>query len=101
MRCPAYNTSSPQRDHGAKPSKTMTGHQTLIARSDNEGTWVRSRLEGRMMKKIGGTDCPRPLQMCLASNPARATIDGTSFDFHTNQTNITGQSEHRLISMLE
>ena len=41
---------------------------------------------GRMMKKIGCTDRLRPLQMCLASNQARATIDGTSFDFHTNQT---------------
>ena len=68
MRCPAYNTSYPQRDHAAKPSKTMTAHQTLIAMSDNEGTWVRSRLEGRMMKKIGGTHRLRPLvQMCLAS----------------------------------
>ena len=45
-RCSAYNASSPssQRDHGAKQSKTMTGHQTLIARSDNGGTYVRSRL---------------------------------------------------------
>ena len=41
---------------------------------------------GRMMKKIGGTDSLRPLQMCLASHRARAATNGTSFDFDTNQT---------------
>ena len=40
----------------------------------------------RTMKKIGGKDRPRPLQMCLACSLARAITDGTSFDFHTNKS---------------
>ena len=73
-------------------------------RSDNEGLHSKGHVGNRGGRENDEEDWRRGSPEAspdVSCSLARATTDGTSFDFHTNQTNITGQSEPRLISMLE